>query len=195
MLLVGSELIDIPIMSLQTGVELARTTGPVINPHKFTVAAYEVDGPTLDTVPSLLLVGDIRELGDIGMIIDSSDEFVGTDDVIKVKELYELSFELIGKLVVDQKGEKLGKVIDYSIRTIDYTIEQLHVKRPLFKSLNDSELLIHRSLITEVTDDRIIVKSAAQKVTPLMSKENYVNPFRSTTPQSESPRHAASQQH
>ena len=81
MLLHGSQLIGTPVMGLQTGVELAEVTDAVIDPANLKVLAYVVKGPTLDENPSLLLVGDIRELSDIGMIIDSNDEFVSTDDI------------------------------------------------------------------------------------------------------------------
>jgi uncharacterized protein YrrD len=177
-----------PIMSLQTGAELAKTTAAVINPGDLTVVAYEVDGPTLDQSPSLLLVRDIREIGNIGMIIDSSDEFVGTDDIIKVKPLYNLHFSVLDKHVLDEHRKKLGKVVDYSIDVDSFVIQQLSVRRPLFKSLNDAELLIHRSQIVEINDTEIIVKSASnkQKQPVTQTSRHFVNPFRQGSPQPES---------
>lgn len=186
MLLDGAQLIDTPVMSLQTGSELARTERAIINPHDLTIIAFEVAGPNLDTHPSLLRVADIRELSSIGMIVDSSDEFVTPDDVIKLKPIYELQFELIGKQVLDEQREKVGKVIGYTIEADSLVIQQLLIKRPLLQSLIDDELLVHRSQIIEITDEDIIIKSKETTEQPLAEQaKSYINPFRKQTPQAE----------
>lgn len=180
MLVLGTQLINTPVMSLQTGAELARTKTPVIDPRTLTIVAYELTGHTLDQHPSLLRMADIRELSDIGMIIDSSDEFIGVDDVVKLKETYDLHFPLIGLSVVDDKKRKLGKVEDYSVEIGGFVIQQLTVRRPILKSLGDTELLIHRTQIIEINDTTITVKSASNEVKDPIphAVKAYVNPFR-----------------
>ena len=175
-------------MSLQTGAELARTKEAIVNPANLKVVAYEVEGSMLNQDPSLLLVDDIRELSDIGMIIDSSDEFVGTEDVIKLKPLYELHFSVLNKQVVDEERKKIGKVDDYTIDIDSFVVQQLNVKRPLLRSLSDAEMLVHRSQIIEINDNEIIIKTGEIKQ-PETKKEpgrHYVNPFRQSSPQPES---------
>jgi sporulation protein YlmC with PRC-barrel domain len=180
MLLAGSRLIDTPVLGLQTGSELARTTQPIIDPAKLEIIAYELSGPLLDMHPSLLRIADVREFSDIGIIVDSSDEFVMPDDIIKLGEIYKLHFDIVGMRVIDEKRRKLGKVSAYTIDTTGFLIQQLSVKRPLLKSLNDTELLIHRSQITEINDDAIVVHSQAKIPQPVVQsvRSAYVNPFR-----------------
>lgn len=180
MLVNASQLINTPVMSLQTGAELARTKVPIIDPRTLSILAYELDGPLLDEHPSLLRIVDIREVSDIGMIIDSSDEFVGLDDVIKLKEVYDLHFSLIGLSVVDDKKHKLGKVDGYTVEMGSFIIQQLNVRRPILKSLGDSELLIHRTQIIEINDTTIKVKSASNEIKDPIKHavRAYVNPFR-----------------
>ena len=189
MLVLGSRLHATPVMSLQTGTRLAKVDTPIINPANLKIVAYEVDGPLLTEHPSFLRTDDIREMGTVGMIIDSADEFVGLDDIIKLKELRELDFQLIGMPVIDEHKHKLGKVDDYTLETKGYVIQQLNVKRGLLRGLNDTGLLIHRSQIIEINDNSIIVKSTARKksVEPVMeaTRNEYVNPFRSSSPQPE----------
>lgn len=187
MLVLGSQLIDTPIMSLQTGSELARTKVPVIDPRTLTIVAYEVEGALLDEHPSLLRLEDVRELSNIGMIVDSSDEFIGLGDVIKIKAVHELHFQLIGMNVIDDHKRKLGKVSDYSIDAGSFILQQLNVKRPLLKSFGDAEFLIHRSQITEINDTTIIVRSGAQKTEESVKDvvRNYTNPFRQGSAQPE----------
>lgn len=187
MLLPGSQLIGTPIMSIQTGAELARATEAIINPSDLTIVAYEVDGPTVDPSAPLLLVSDIREIGDIGMIIDSNDEFVSGEDIIKLKPLYELHFTVLDKPVLDENRKKIGKVEDYTVDIDSFAIQQLTVRRPLFQSFTDAELLVHRTQIIEINDTEIIIKSG-ELTTPEVastSSRHYINPFRQTTPQTE----------
>jgi hypothetical protein len=177
-----------PVMGLQTGGELARTEREIINPHTLEVVAYQLNGPLLDTHPSLLRVADVREFSDIGMIVDSSDEFVSPDDIIKLNEIYQLHFSLHDKPVVDTKRRKLGKVIGYTIETGGFVIQQLNVKRPFFRSLSDTELLIHRSQIKEISDSQIVVESELKTPAPVLKavRDTYSNPFRkSSGPQPE----------
>lgn len=183
MLLAGSRLINAPVMGLQTGSELARISQPVINPHNLEIVAYEIEGPLLDLHPSLLRIADVREFSDVGVIVDSSDEFVSPDDIIKLGEIYNLHFTIEGMTVVDEKHHKLGKVIGYTIDTGGFLIQQLNVKRPLFKSLNDAELLIHRTQITEISDHEITVRSQTAIPDPVghSVRTAYVNPFRKNT--------------
>ena len=188
MLLLGSRLIDTPIMGLQTGTRLAITKSPVIDPSDLKIIAYEVDGPLLVEHPSFIRIADVRELSNVGMIIDSNDEFVGIDDIVALKKIYELNFRLIGLNVIDESKHKLGKVNDYSLDTDSFIIQQLNVKRGIIKSLADTELLIHRTQIVEINDHTITVRTTAKKLEPITKPNQltYMNPFRSTAPQVES---------
>jgi len=188
MLLLGSRLIGTPIMGLQTGTKLAATKAPIIDPSNLKIVAYEVDGPLLAEHPSFIRIADVRELSDVGMIIDSNDEFVGAKDVVALQKIYELDFNLIGLTVIDEIGHKLGKVDDYSLDTDSFIIQQLNVKRGVIKSLADTGLLIHRSQIVEINDRSIIVRTTAKKLEPITKpgQLSYMNPFRSPTPQTDS---------
>lgn len=183
MLLLGSRLVGTSIMSLQTGTRLAITKNPIIDPSNLRIVAYEVDGPMLATRPSFIRIADVRELSDIGMIIDSNDEFIGLNDVIAIQKIYDLGFQLLGLSVIDQTKRKLGKVEDYSIDTDSFIIQQLTIRQGFIKSIADTELLIHRSQIIEINDHAIIVKTTAKKLELAIKPEklNYLNPFRSTS--------------
>lgn len=188
MLISGSQLIGIPVMGLQTGSKLASTFNPVIDPSNLKILAYQLEGPLLTDNPSFVLIADVRELGNIGMIVDSSDEFVSVSDVISLQKIYELNFKLTGLSVIDDKNHKLGKVSDFVVDTDSFFIQQLNVKQGIIKSLSDTELLIHRKQIIEINDHHIKVKSAAKKLEPITkpSQIDYMNPFKSPKPQVES---------
>lgn len=188
MLILGSHLKNMSIMGLQTGSELAVTKQAVIDPHNLQIIAYRVEGPLLGGAEMYLRTDDTRELSDIGFIVDSIDDFVTRTDVIKLQEIIDLRFKLDGIKVTDERGSNIGKVTDYTLDVGSFTIQQLTVKRPLMKRFSDTELLIHRSQITEITDDTIIIHSETEmpEHTAVSTPGSYVNPFRKSNPAAES---------
>ena len=139
MLIAADRFINMPVMSLQTGSELARTEREIINPNNLSIAAYELTGPLLDQTPSLLRIEDIREIGPLGMIIDAADEIVSPSDVIALKNIYEINFSLQGKTVIDEKKKKIGRVVGWTITTNNFLIQQLRVHRPFLKSFGQRD--------------------------------------------------------
>jgi len=185
MLVLGPRLIGTPIMSLQTGSRLAVTKIPIIDPSNLKIVAYEVEGPMLVERPSFIRIADVRELSEVGMIIDSNDEFIGVEDVVSIKKIYDLNFGLVGMAVIDEAKHKLGKVDSYTLDTDSFIIQQIVISHGILKSLTETELMIHRSQIVEINNHNIIVRTTAKKLQPLAKpdKLNYLNPFRSTAPQ------------
>ena len=185
MLIPYERLLNTPVMSLQTGAELATIARLMVDPRDLTIVAYELDGHSLDQRPSFLRPTDVRELSNLGLIVDSSDEFVALDDVIRIKQVYGYEFDLIGLEVLDDRKKKLGKVQGYNVDSGSFSVQQLVVRRPLLKSFGDTELLIHRSQIIEVRDSYIKVRSTATEEPTEKVVREYTNPFRAGNVQPE----------
>lgn len=186
MLLLSNKLKDSAVMSLQTGTQIAQLLSPVIDPASLTIVAYRIKADN-KKIKNILLTEDIREIGTIGCIVDSSDELVSELDMVKLKPLLELDFKLLDKQVVDENNVKLGKVYEYTLDPMQFKIYQLYIKRPLMKSLQNGQLIINRSQITEVNNTHIVVKSATLSNGEVSEiPQSFVNPFRksSTPPQS-----------
>ncbi len=184
MIILGSNLNRAPVVSIQTSGEVARTERAIIDPADLRVLAYSVTGALLPKTPQLMRIADVRELSSMGFIVDSIDEFIAPDDVVSLQKIYDLQFDLLGMRVIDQRRHKLGKIIDFTIDTNTFLVQQLTVKRPLFRSLNDTELLVHRSQIIEINNDEIVVHSETKAPEPELHEVVgiYVNPFRKAHP-------------
>lgn len=180
MILLGSTLANSPIVGIQTGGVIGHTQRAVVDPAKLNVLAYEMSGPLVSEHPTYLLTRDIRELSEMGAIVDSADELVVSGDVIALDEVEKLNFNPLGMHVQDEKGKKLGRVSDFTIDVGSFYIQQLIVKRPLLASFTDTELLVHRTQIIEINNDAIVVHSEAKAPEPERSQVvgSYVNPFR-----------------
>ncbi len=187
MLVYASKLIGTPILSMQAGGAIGQIIDLIVDPDTLKIIAFRLGGgPIPRSGANLLDVSSIREYSSLGMVIDSIDELVSAEDVVKLDKVIKLNFSLIGLKVETKKGSKLGKVIDYTVTPDNFTIQQLTIKRPIVKSFVDSELTIHRKEIAEVTDYKIIVKDEEKVLKQKAEKEdfvpNFVNPFREKQP-------------
>lgn len=191
MLIRGSDILQTPVMSLQTGTELATTKSFVIDPADLGIMAFELEGELLTDDPTLLRIQDVRELSSIGFIVDSSDEFITKGFVIKIGEIMDLNFSPYGMKVIDTRNKTIGRIDDIIIDSDTFMVQQLAIKRPLLQRINTTEVLIGRNQIKAINDDTIIVKAptieSGQRNTPTPAKL-FTNPFR----ESESPKPAAS---
>lgn len=169
-------------MSLQTGSKIGQTAEPIIDPRRLHVAAFYCEGPMIDIQPAVLHSNDVRELSDIGIIIDSSDNIMAPNDLVRLQEIIDFGFTLTGTHVVTDRGQKLGTVEDYATDALTFLIQKLHIKRPFLHSIHSSGLIIDRNDILEVTNSRIIVKSATVKEeqAPVVNEtmQSLANPFR-----------------
>ena len=181
MLIEGSKLLKYPILSLHTASRIAEVKGLVIDPNFLKVVAFEISAVS-SRQRLFLEASSVREFSKMGMIVDSDEEFVEKDDVIKLKETIDLGFSLDNMKVVSKKKAMLGRIEDFIINTEDFQIMQLIVKRPIYKALIDPELVIGRSDIHEINDSEIIVKSEEgtimKKSGALDFVPNFVNPFK-----------------
>lgn len=185
MLISASKLSNYPVLSLHVGGEIAQVKSLIIDPAKLQIIAFQVDGLAIRNDPEVgdfLESRDVREFASIGMIIDSSERLVNSEDVVKLKEVLALDFGLIGLKVETKKGSNLGKITDFTVETDTFKIKQLIVRRPVLKAIIDPELTIPRKEIIEVADDKIVVKDEEEKIRTRALKDdfvpNFVNPFR-----------------
>ena len=181
MLIEGSKLLNYPILSLHTASKIAEVKALIIDPNFLKVVAFEIN--VASSKQCLFLeTASVREFSKMGMIVDSDEEFVEQGDVIKLKEMIELGFTLENMKVLSKKKTMLGRVEDFIVTTDNFRVMQLIIKRPIYKSLIDQELVIGRSEIHEINDTEIIVKSEEstimKKSGALDFVPNFVNPFK-----------------
>ncbi len=183
MLINGSRLINCPILSLHVSGKIAQFVEPVVDPNDLKIIAFKVEGPLVGReAGNVLPVHSIREFSRLGMIIDSIDELVEEEEVINIKNILELNFSLVGLKVQTKKGEKLGKVADFSVEPESWQIQQIIVQRPWLKSFLDPELIISRQRIANVDDYTITITDEHEKPKAKAKANpdlvNFINPFR-----------------
>lgn len=179
MLLPLNTIIGTEVLSLHSGRSIAKIKKIIIDPYNLEVFAFKISGYLSDS--EYLLANDIREISSIGFLIDSTDELVTYTDVIRLQKIIELDFELINLPVFDKKNNHLGKISSFSILAGPLLIMQLVIKRPFLKSFVDSDLIINRHQIIEMTQEKIIIESELANLKKRNRESinpNFINPFR-----------------
>jgi len=175
-------------MSLQTGQRLATVGQPIINPHNLHIVGFFVNGPRLDFNPAVLFSEDIREFGGMGVIIDSSDTIMSPDGLVRLQEILDYHFSLIGLQVIDTHKRKLGTVEGGAFDSSNFVIQQIFVRPTFGKRMSLTHLTINRSQIVEIDNQKIVVEAPDNKIANVAQKIvnpneiPFENPFRAPKP-------------
>ncbi len=176
MLVLSKMILDRPIMSLRTGRQVASSTSAIINPNNLKIEGFHcVD--SFDKKKKLILVTqDIRDVLPAGIVIDDHSVLSESEDLIRLQEILNLHFELIGKTVATTKKKRLGKVTDYAIEPESMIIKKLYVGQSIVKSFTGGTLSVDRTQIVEITNKKIIIKELLQPVVAEVTKVPKLSP-------------------
>lgn len=159
MLVLNSIFDGLDIISIQAELVIGSLEQPIIDPRDLKVVAFYCSGPNLDK-NSVLHASDIIEYQMDGIFTNSVDNIMPLSvELVRLQDVIALDFTLINKSVIDNYGQKLGKVESYAINTENFDIVQLRIAQSVFKGINKVAPLIYRQQIIEVTDNYIVVKA------------------------------------
>jgi len=153
MLILASKFTAVPILSLRVGGRIATTVAAIINPNNLHIDGFYCQ-PGNQKEQLILLDMHIRDLAHKGIIIDDHNVLSEPDDLVRLKEILDINYSLIGKNVLVNK-KKVGKVRDYSFDQASLFIQKIYVQPSLWKTINLSDLIFDRKNILEVTDKYI----------------------------------------
>lgn len=143
-------------MSLRTGSAIASITAPIINPDNLKIEGFYCED-RYDKKQLILLFQDIREILPQGYVVNDHEVLVEPEELIRLKDVIALDFELIGKQVATVSKQKVGKVSDYATETETMMIQKVYVAQSVFKSFTGGSLSVDRNQIQEITPRRIII--------------------------------------
>lgn len=156
MLQLSAMLLNRPVMSLRTGTPIATTLVPIIDPNNLKIEGFYCQD--LQRRHLVLIDQDVRDVLPQGLVVNDADVLVEPSELVRLKDVMAIHFELIGKQVVTTNREKIGKVTDYATETQSMIIKKLYVSRSLFKSFATGSIGIDRTQIVEITRDRIVIQ-------------------------------------
>ncbi len=154
------QLVGMPIVGIRSSEQISSTIEAIINPRKLCIEAFYCEPDRVSDTDMVLFTTDIREVGHLGIIVDSEDVIMPTADLVRLEEITALNFQLIGKNIVTESGKKLGKIENYTIEDTTFRIEKLYARPQMFKTISTNDFIVSRRQIASVNDKNVIVKDA-----------------------------------
>lgn len=149
-------LINRPVLSLRTGTQVATTTLPLINPNNLKIEGIYCQD-RFEKQQLILLYQDVRDVLPQGIVVNDHDVLSDPAELVRLKDIIKLHFELIGKPVVTVSKEKVGKVTDYATEIETMYVQKIYVGQSLLKSFTGGSLSIDRTQIYEITTRRVVI--------------------------------------
>lgn len=156
MLQLSAALLDKNVMSLRTGQPIASVTAAIFNPNNLKIEGFYCQD-RYDKRELVLLYQDIREVLPMGYVVNDHEVLAEADELVRLKDVLEINYELIGKPVQTISKHKVGKVSDYATETETMYVQKIYVSQSIFKSLTGGSLSIDRTQINEITPKRVII--------------------------------------
>jgi uncharacterized protein YrrD len=157
MLQMSDTVLSKPVLSLRTSSPIAEILSPIINPNNLKMEGFYVQDSQDKKNKLILLYQDIRDFLPQGLVVNDFDVLATPDDLVRLKEILELDFDLIGKPVETIAREKIGKVADYAFDDATMYIQKLYVSQSLLKSFTGGNLSVDRTQIHEITPKKVII--------------------------------------
>jgi sporulation protein YlmC with PRC-barrel domain len=171
MLQLSNSITNIPIMSLRTGGVVATAKQLIINPNNLKIEGWYCEDK-FSKRSLVLLAKDVRDIVPQGLAIDDHERLSEASELVRLHDVLELNFGLIGKPVITESKRKVGKVSDYSADMSTLYVVKLYISQPVYRNFSGGQLSIDRSQIVEITSSQITVRDVDIKVgaaIPLLS--------------------------
>lgn len=162
MLRLSNNYINRSVLSLRTGGVIGVANSPIINPDNLKIEGWYAQNH-FEKGDFILPAREIRDFIAKGLVVDDHDALTHPDDMVRLKSVIDIRFDLIGKSVVSESKKRLGKIADYAVDETSYYIQKLYVNPSLLKGLTNEQIIIDRSQIVEITNKKIVVQDATIK--------------------------------
>ena len=153
---------SVPVMSLRVGGPIATAMTPIINPNNLYIEGWHVVD-NRNGEKFVLLSKDIRDIIQQGIVVDDHEVLSHAGELIRLKDILKLNFNLLGLKVVSESKKNYGKVSDFAFETSNLFIQKIYTSQPLIRNISGGSLSIDRSQIIELTTRRIIIEDPVEK--------------------------------
>ena len=161
MLQLSGSFVNKAVLSLRTGGVVGQITSPIVNPNNLKIEGFFCQD-RFHKERTILLAQDIRENSPKGFVINDQEVLSDPDDLVRLKPIIDLHFELLGKPITTVTKSRLGKVTDYAVDGESMYIQKLYAGQSLLKSFSGGQLSIDRSQLVEITDRKIVIQDPLQ---------------------------------
>ena len=157
MLQLSSTYYDRPVLSLRTGGPIGHALNPLINPNNLKIEGWYATARG-ERSSYILPVGEVRDIISKGIVVNDHSSLTHVEDLVRLKNIIDLGFEIIGKQVVTENKRKVGKVGDYAVDSESMIIKKLYINQSIVKSFSTQQLIVDRNQIVELNDRKVVIR-------------------------------------
>ena len=157
MIKLSTAILNVPIISLQTGAVIGVAVRPLINPNNLKIEGWFATNRFVAGT-QFLPASELRDIARQGMAVDDQTSLTDFEELPRLAPILRIDYQLIGKTVVTDSKKKLGKVDDYAADLDSMFIQKFYVSPGALKMFTKDQLTINRSQIIEITDKKIVVR-------------------------------------
>lgn len=157
MLQLSAGLLNKSVLSLRTGTPVATITAPIFNPNNLKIEGFYCQDRFDKKKELILLSQDIRDVLPDGYVVNDHAVLSEPEELVRLKKILELNFELLGKSVVTVSKEKVGKVSDYATEIETMFVQKIYVSQSILKNFTGGSLSIDRTQVQEITPRQIVI--------------------------------------
>jgi len=156
MLQLSANLLNKSVLSLRTGTAIATVTGAIFNPNNLKIEGFYCQD-RFSRQELILLYQDIRDMLGQGYVVNDHEALTEPAELVRLKDVLDLHYELIGKPVETIAKQKVGKVSDFATEMETMYVQKIYVAQSIIKSFTGGSLSIDRTQINEITPRRVII--------------------------------------
>src|SRR6056297_1637147 len=114
MLRLSEYYLDKDIMSLQVGAPIGHAYDPIINPANLKIEGWFATERN-SREEMILPVTELRDVIAKGFVVNDHSAITNPEDLVRLKKVINLRFQVVGKSVKTDQKRRLGKVTDYTV--------------------------------------------------------------------------------
>lgn len=118
-----------PVGSFDEGHLIGKVAKVVIGYKEQQVLGFIVKPSGLFAKSKLASIEDVVDIDQAGLVIHSAENLVEPDEVVRIAQILNENFDLIGLSVISREGKSLGKVYNALVDTQTGSISRIYVRQ------------------------------------------------------------------
>jgi len=164
MLLLSSQIINLPVGSLESQSKVGVIRSIVFDPQNGKVLAFLVQTGGLLSANRALSTIDVAEIDKQGLVIKSQEELVPIEEIIRLKDVLKRKIPILGQVAKTESGRGLGRISDVLI-----DCQTMAIVKYYLKGLFVGERILPAENVVEIKKEGVIfqedIEPSAAEVT------------------------------
>jgi uncharacterized protein YrrD len=160
MLINAKKIIGLPIIEAITMNKIAMVSNLIVSPENGQILAFLLQKSFFSGENKIVVLNDIREMYIDGLVTNTQENIINSNEVVKVKDVLDKDIFLLGSRVMTQNGKKIGYLEDFIFDTSFSSIVTLIVK----KRFSSEKRIISAERILNILPKRIVIRDMSNKV-------------------------------